>query len=62
MKYRTDIKFSAYFTAEFEADNDKEAEEKAKQLFRDKEFDDDIDEIETWSIYVEDENGNEVTQ
>lgn len=62
MKYRTDIKFSAYFTAEFEANSEQEAIEKARDLFRDKKFDDDIDEIETWSLYVEDENGNEITK
>ena len=60
MKYRTDIKFSAYFTAEFEAENDKEAEKIARDLFRNKKFDNDIDEIEMWSMYLEDEDGREI--
>ena len=60
MTYRTDIKFSAYFSAEFEANNAEEAYDKAKDLFRYKEFNSDIDEIDILSVYVEDANGNEV--
>ncbi len=60
MKYEVDIKFTGYYSIEVEADDPEEAYEKAYDEWWDITFDSNIEDIETLSARVYDENGKEV--
>lgn len=60
MKYEVDIKFIGYYSIDVEADDPEEAHEKATSEWWDVTFDSNINDIETLSTRVYDENGKEV--
>ena len=53
MKYGVDIKFSAYFSVDVEAESRDDADEKAMQMFRDSKFPKETNNFDVWSINVE---------
>ena len=52
MKYSVDIKFSAYFTVDVEAESKEKAEKKCKQAFREAEFPKETKDFEIWNVDV----------
>lgn len=56
-KYYVDVKFSAYFSTEIEAENDEEAKRIAREKWRDVKFDEEINDINEVSCLIEREDG-----
>lgn len=59
-KYYVDIKFTAYFSTEIEAENDEEAKRIAREKWRDAKFSEEINDIDELSSRVERENGHQM--
>ena len=59
-KYYMDLKFTAYFSTEIEAENDEEAKRIAREKWRDVKFSEEINDIYELSSRVERKDGYQI--